>query len=142
MNVTFYNATFNRRQVVKALPSGTLFSNISLKDPCDTHDPVIRLGHAASNMQFNYAYIPDFGRYYYVDPPEIDGKEDILYLHVDTIMSQSNAIKNSNVIATRSNFGNKQLHDNMVAEQADEFIEYRKLGDSLTGDSYILILGG
>lgn len=141
MNVTLYNATFNRKRVVKTLPSGTTIS-ASLKDACDVHDPVIRLVHNASNMAFNYAYVPDFGRYYYVDPPEIDGKEDIFYLHVDVLMSFANNIKASDVIASRSNFHNKQFDDNMVKPETDKFIEYRQLSTALSGETYVAIIGG
>ena len=94
------------------------------------------------HLQFNYAYIPEFGRYYYVDPPELDGKEDIFTLHVDVLMSYSNDIKNSNVIASRSNFNNKQFDDNMVKPETDKFIEYRKLSEPLTGETYVAIIGG
>ena len=141
MNVTFYNATFNRKRVVKTLPSGTTIFT-SVKDVCDTHDPVLRLTHDASHMSFNYAYVPDFGRYYYVDPPELDGKEDVFYLHVDVLMSFANNIKASDVIASRSNFHNKQFDDNMVKPESDKFIEYRQLSTALSGETYVAIIGG
>ena len=141
MNVTFYNATFNRKRVQKALPSGTTLS-ASLKDACDLHDPVLHLVHDASHMSFNYAYIPDFGRYYYMDPPELDGKEDVFYLHVDTLMSFANDIEVSNVISSRSNFHNKQFDDNMVKPETNKFIEYRQLSEALNGETYVAIIGG
>lgn len=141
MNAYFYNLTFNKNQVVKTVGTITA-STVSLKAPCDLHDPVLELVHSAGNMSINYAYIPDFGRYYYVDPPEIDGKIDVLHLHVDVLMSFSAAIKNSDVIASRSNFANKQFDDNMVKPETNKFIEYRKLADALTGETYVAIIGG
>lgn len=141
MNVTFYNATFNRKRVVKTLPSG-ITTAVSVKDACDVHDPVIRLVHDASHMAFNYAYIPDFGRYYYVDPPEIDGKEDIFYLHVDVLMSYANDIKASKGTATRSNFYNRNIPDTMALELPQDRVQYRKLSEALTGETYIAIIGG
>lgn len=141
MVVNFYHLTFNRNHVVKTVGTPVVLT-VSIKDPCDLHDPVLRLVHDASHMQFNYAYIPDFGRYYYVDPPELDGKEDIFALHVDVLMSYSNDIKNSNVIASRSNFNNKQFDDNMVKPETDKFIEYRQLSQPLTGETYVAIIGG
>lgn len=142
MNVIFYNATFNRRQVVKTLPSGTTLSNLSIKDACDVHDPVIRLGHDASHMNFNYAYIADFGRYYYVDPPELEGKEDIFYLHVDVLMSFAADIDNAVGIATRSQYYNKNIADNLVVPLESEKISYRKLSAAITGGTYVAIIGG
>lgn len=141
MNVTFYNANFNRKRVVKSLPSGTTIT-ASIKDSCDLHDPVIRLVHDASHMHFNYAYIADFGRYYYVDPPELDGKEDIFYLHVDALMSFSNDIKGSVGIATRSQYYNKNIADSLVVPLESEKIRYRKLSAAITGGTYVAIIGG
>ena len=141
MNVTLYNANFNRKRVVKSLPSGTTIP-ASIKDSCDLHDPVIRLVHDASHMHFNYAYIADFGRYYYVDPPELDGKEDIFYLHVDALMSFSNDIKGSVGIATRSQYYNKNIADSLVVPLESEKIRYRKLSDAITGGTYVAIIGG
>ena len=141
MNVTFYNATFNRKRVVKTLPSGTTIS-ASVKDVCDLHDPVLRLVHDASHVHFNYAYIPDFGRYYYVDPPELDGKEDVFYLHVDVLMSFANDIKNSKGIATRSQYYNKNIADSLVMTLESEKVRYRKLSAAITGGTYVAIIGG
>lgn len=141
MNVIFYNATFNRKRVVKTLPSGTTIS-ASVKDACDLHDPIIRLVHDASHMNFNYAYIADFGRYYYVDPPEIDSKEDIFYLHVDQLMSFAGDIKASKGTATRSNFYNGNIPDSMGLELPQDRVQYRKLSEALTGETYIAIVGG
>lgn len=141
MNVTFYNATFNRKRVQKALPSGTTIT-ASVKDVCDLHDPVIRLVHDASHVHFNYAYVPDFGRYYYVDPPEIDGKEDIFYLHVDQLMSFANDIKASKGIATRSQYYNKNIADSLVMLTESEKVRYRKLSAAITGGTYVAIIGG
>lgn len=141
MNVTFYIADFNRKRVVKTLPSGTNIT-ASIKDNCDLHDPVIRLVHDASHMSFNYAYVPDFGRYYYVDPPELEGKEDIFYLHVDVLMSFANDIKGSTGIATRSQYYNKNIADSLVMLTESEKVRYRKLSAAITGGTYVAIIGG
>ena len=141
MVVNFYHITFNKNRVVKTVGTPVVLT-VSLKSPCDLHDPVIELVHSSANMTFNYAYVPDFGRYYYVDPPEIDGKIDVMRLHVDVLMSFSNEIKASDVIASRSNFHNKQFDDNMVKPESDKFIEYRQLSQALTGETYVAIIGG
>lgn len=141
MNVTFYSIDFDRNHVVKALPAGQVVS-CNLLYPADLHDPMLRLEHDASSMTYNYAYIPDFGRYYYVDPPELEGKEDIFSLHVDVLMSFSTDIKNSPCIATRSNKGNDDIPDPMILEIPSEKIMYRKLSTAITGGTYVAILGG
>ena len=136
-----YSLTFDKNRVVKSVPTVSS-TTVSIKSPCDLHDPILQLTHSATNMSVNYAYIPDFGRYYFVDPPEIDDKVDVLYLHVDVLMSFSSDINNSIVIATRSNFHNKQFDDNMVKPETNKFFDYRKLSDSLTGETYVAIIGG
>jgi len=64
MNVKFY--TFNKRRNSTKQPtgSGTTVSCV-LKAPTSIHDPVLELA-GAPNVSYDYAYIGDFGRYYFV----------------------------------------------------------------------------
>lgn len=67
MQVYFY--TFAKRINSTKQPTGSGSSyNCVLKDGCSVLAPEIKLdiGLSSSPAAFNYAYIPDFGRYYYV----------------------------------------------------------------------------
>ena len=47
-----------------------------LRDGFDIFNPDIEVEYNAAYLQKNYAYIPEYGRYYYYsDPPTIEGKK-------------------------------------------------------------------
>ena len=64
MNVQFY--THKKRNNSLKLPTDGVIIACALKDNCSVTSPVLELkteGYPA----YNYAYIPDFARYYYVN---------------------------------------------------------------------------
>src|SRR5574344_93009 len=64
MNVQFY--THKKRNNSLKLPTDGVTIACALKDNCSVTSPVLELkidGYPA----YNYAYIPDFARYYYVN---------------------------------------------------------------------------
>lgn len=66
MNVTFYK-NVTKLAMSTALPAvdGTTIS-CDIYGECDVKAPVIVLSKSAYKHEYNYAYIPDFGRYYYI----------------------------------------------------------------------------
>lgn len=76
--------------------------NIQLIDSLDVHpvegfdieNPVIRIGSRAYNSNVNYAYIPEYGRYYYVGKPTLDNnKMFFIPLSVDVLMTFKTSIR-------------------------------------------------
>jgi len=64
MTAKFY--TFSKRENSTKQPTGGAQYNILLKDDCSITNPVITLS-GPNPRQYNYAYIQDFGRYYFVN---------------------------------------------------------------------------
>ena len=64
MNVIFYSHL--KRSNSTKLPSGGTEIACVLKDDCSVISPVLEI-KTATLPDYNYAYIPDFGRYYYVN---------------------------------------------------------------------------
>lgn len=141
MTVNFYNFKTRKNELNKVLPSPVVKS-CSVKDGITLEDPVIYMVYDSSLLGLNYAYIPDFGRYYFVTGREVDGKTLYISLHVDVLMSFKNDILASVGTATRSNFYNKNIPDKMVASLPGENVQYRTLSSAFTGETYVLILGG
>lgn len=141
MIVNFYNAKIQNNEINKVL-GDAIVKTCSLKNGSSIEDPVLYMEHDAQLFQTNYVYIPDFGRYYFISGRELVEHTEYITCHVDVLTSFQNDIKNSVVISTRSNFKNKQFDDNMVKPQSDKFIEYRKLSEALTGETYVAIIGG
>lgn len=141
MIVNFYNVKIRKNELNKVL-SSPVVKNCSVKDGITLEDPVIYMVYDSSLLGLNYAYIPDFGRYYFVTGKEIDGKTLYITFHVDVLMSFKNDILTSSGTATRSNFYNRNIPDAMALNVPQDRIQYRKLSDALTGQTYIVIIGG
>lgn len=65
LNSYFYR--FNKKKNSTKRPDGGTRISIELKAPTDIINPTIRLNYSGSPHGFNYLYIPDFAKYYYVD---------------------------------------------------------------------------
>lgn len=141
MNVVFYNTKIKKNEVNKTLGTGTTIS-CELKNGSSIEDPVLLMTHDATMFNYNYAYIADFGRYYFIAGREIAEHTEYLTLHVDVLKSFANDIKASNGIATRSQFYNKNIADNLIVPLESERVTYRKLSSPITGGTYVAIIGG
>ena len=88
----------------------------------------------------NYAYIANFGRYYFIEGQRIlPGNQIELSLKVDVLMSWKTVINDSNVIAIRStNRGHKMIPDN-IPIQAKRNVIYKQFtgGNSSFGSDKI-----
>lgn len=118
MTITFYKTTSPKQQVNKSLTNATNL-NVQLKTPTDMLKPIIILG-GVDLTSYNYCYIPDFNRYYYISNAtteynNISGRE----CSVDVLMSHSNEIKQLNAIVERQqNFYNLYLPDLRIPNYA------------------------
>lgn len=85
VNVTF--STFSKRENSTKQNSSGVTKSCLLKDPCSVLNPVVRVT-ITNPSAYNYAYIADFGRYYYVQD-WISETSDIweAHLRVDAMAS-------------------------------------------------------
>lgn len=124
MNITLYNNTSDNRALTKSLTEIKTIS-VRLKDDTNIMRPVIELDSANLPPAANYCYIPTFSRYYYINQQGISvGRDLMLTLDVDVLMSFSNTIKNAQVVANRtSNKFNRYISDNIpvLAKQKNIF---------------------
>ena len=84
---------------------GSSAKNYSCKptDNCDILLPGLILGYNSDIVKCNYAYISDFGRYYFFrDPQLLTGGRMLLQLSVDVLNSWPGIIKNSPGVITRA----------------------------------------
>ena len=95
MQLYLYRTNDLNNVVDKTLTNETML-NINLKRDTDIIRPKIPLAKsgAIDLKTFNYAYIPDLNRYYFINVIEsINNNVDVLYLEVDVLMSYSAEIK-------------------------------------------------
>ena len=85
----------------------------TLKENCDILNPVILIENAAV-PNYNYAYIPDFGRYYFVSPAENEGRVFwSIPMHVDVLYTWRAGIMSAPCIVAKSSSSyNLYLNDN------------------------------
>lgn len=130
----------------KNLTNATNYINITFKENVDILNPVIKLVYNSNYLGFNYVYIEDFDRYYFIEKTELINKTYVCYCHVDVIQTYKNSIKECNATAIRcadSNFYNKFLNDEKYLGYQDTNIQIKKFSESFSKDSsYVLVIGG
>lgn len=102
MNVTFYS--FSKRVNSTARPSGGTSYSVILKEGCSITHPSIRLTWTGGGApaSYNYAYIPDFARYYWVQNWQYDQRQWTADLAVDALASYKSHIGSSTQYVVRS----------------------------------------
>ena len=103
MNVIFYTTTDDKRKVTKSLSGGTTY-NCKLKDNCSIINPtvIVTFSNANNTVKFNYCYIQQFNRYYFVDNITfLNNNMVMIDLSVDVLMSFANSFKNNDCIISR-----------------------------------------
>lgn len=95
-----------------------------LQAPCSMIAPNLVLSIDAA-QGYNYAYIPRWERYYFLNPPEIiDGNRCSITGNCDVLTSNADAIKNLTGYVTRSeSYKNAFLPDGNYARQSTRLCE-------------------
>lgn len=93
---------FNKKiNSTKRPTDGTEFT-ITLKEGCDIINPTINLAGVNNPTAYNYAYIPDFKRYYYISNWEANRDRWTASMAVDVLASYKDQIGESTQYVTRS----------------------------------------
>ena len=109
MIIKLFNTTDSNNTIGKTLTDEQTF-DITFKDKFDIINPIVMLKSDVPIIK-NYAYIPEFGRYYFVTSIQIQpNKIYKLYLECDVLESFKNDILASRGLVTRAGEGN-QFYD-------------------------------
>ena len=121
--------------------SGTLREATSLTAPVITVQGTLTAAQAAA---CNYAYVPDFGRYYYVK--EIVSVRTGLWqltMQCDVLMSFATQIKaNTAVIRRQESRFNLMLDDGIFKVYQDPIVKNMEFPGGFTTQTYILLVAG
>lgn len=148
MNIEFYTIQDDARKIVKTLGTATTVSG-TLRAECSMLNPIIEFEFAGA-PEFNYVYIPDFNRYYYITNIEstYNGLWRI-HMHVDVLMSWKDELLNTTMIANRQeNLINYYLNDNQIPCNSYRnitthiFSEGASFRDGTETNPYVLIVAG
>lgn len=144
MIIKLYTQTISKNKMFRNLTNEiTITGNV--KDTFDILNPIVQFNYNANLKNVNYAYIPEFGRYYFVSPPIISGKTAYLKMHVDVLYTHRAIIMKSPCIAIRSsNRGNLYFQDDYIQFEEGYRYNVSKFPYRFDAESgtYILCISG
>lgn len=145
MTITLYNNASDPLVVDKSL-SNALTLTGDLREMCDIENPSL-LVESTTLLNYNYAYIPDFNRYYFFAKPPTAVAKNLMLLELteDYLMSFKTEIKATKAIIKRQERQfNKYLNDEEYQSYAYEIISAYAFNTPFTKTSipYLTVLGG
>ena len=149
MQIALGTVTDENHKVSKNFNQGVALSG-TMRDDSSIIRPVIECQFSPTGITYNYMYIPDFSRYYYIE--DIIYNERGLYeFHgrVDVLMSFASEIRANTAVIDRNTFNwNLYLDDGSLRSYADPYIIFQDFPAAEGGfpmthdDRYILITAG
>lgn len=145
MDIKLYYNTSDNKTIRKNLINEFLLTG-TLRDSCSLIEPVINI-ESSNVLRFNYAYIPDFQRYYFVK--EITNlRKNIwtLELEVDPLMSFKGDILALQVVVDKQSsdsIGDEYIDDGSLVADNNTFTSIYNLSKGFNDHGeYILITAG
>ena len=107
-----YNYKVQPNTINKALtPLGTI--NVALRPELNVHNPTLKIQMPPNMYGFNYVYIEDFGKYYFVDNFRyLGGNTYLLTLSLDVLQTYKDVILQSTALIVESDNANRDLSVN------------------------------
>lgn len=120
MDIFFYTSSAEPNSFPKVLGSAIRYQG-ELRDECDILNPVLTIEGLNPDTTFNYCYIPDFKRYYFITESSVVRTGLIEFnLHVDVLQSWSEQILEQSGVILRNEFDyNVWLPDDRVPIQSN-----------------------
>lgn len=101
MTINLCNTTSPQRKIYKELTEG-ITKTITFRDSENVCNPVVLLTYSAGIDRYNYAYIPQLHRYYWImGIEELIGGMCALTLKVDVLMTYKPEIMDTNLMLKR-----------------------------------------
>lgn len=134
MNIFFYTSSAEPSSFPKVLGEAIRYQG-ELRDECDILNPVLTIEGLNPDTTFNYCYIPDFKRYYFITESSVVRTGLIQFnLHVDVLQSWSKEILELEAIISRNEYDfNNHLEDIRVPAWSNNLSSYKE-PTNITGD--------
>lgn len=122
MTVIFYKYNDIKNKINKTLENGLTVNDVVIQNDFDITAFELLIKNNAFNSEYNYCYIQDLGRYYFIDSVErMNGTIYKIRLSVDVLKSFSTQIENIQAIITKSenpddNFVDCEKSENYTSE--------------------------
>ena len=144
MTVIFYKYNGIKNKINKTLSNGLTINDVIIKNDFDITNFELLIKDTNFNSEYNYCYIQDLGRYYFVESVEkMNGTIFKIRLTVDVLKSFSTQIENINAIISKS----ENPDDNFVdCEKSENYTsEVMSLTDNFNHNGNLILvtsLGG
>lgn len=146
MDVTLYHNYSENNAINKSISSIDTLTAVC-KGPVSVENPILIIDYASNDLSANYAYIADYGRYYYINNvTALTGGRLELNLSVDVLMSFSSAILTMPVIVDKQeqlSIADKYFNDGSFLATQKEFVRIKEFPEGFNSSgTYILIACG
>lgn len=144
MNIVLYTNASEINAVDKKLTELTTLTG-TLREQSSIIDPVITISGIDSYVgQMNYAYIPDFNRYYFIT--NVESVRNNLWkvsFHVDVLFTYRDAIReNSAIIERNENEYDLKLNDGLFRTQQNPRIKQFPFPKGFDHWNFVLAVAG
>ena len=120
MTVIFYKYDGIKNKINKTLSNGLTINNVIMQNDFDITDFELLIKDTNFNSEYNYCYIQDLGRYYFIESVQrMNGTIYKIRVSVDVLKSFSSQIENINAIIIKS----ENPDDNFVNCEKSETFE-------------------
>ena len=122
MTVIFYKYNDIKNKINKTLSGGLTVNDVVIQNDFDITAFGLLIKNSNFNSEYNYCYIQDLGRYYFIESVEkMNGTIYKIRLTVDVLKSFSTQIENIQAIITKSenpddNFVDCEKSENYTSE--------------------------
>ena len=144
MTIDFYKNHSEKNRLDKVLTSVTSMTG-ELKEDCSIIDPIIKIvGNVGTFAAVNYMYIPEFGRYYFINNV-ISVNNDIceVHAHVDVLSTYKDQIRAQNAIVSRQERKwNLYLNDGVFKTYQNPYIITKAFSSGFTSQHFVLTVAG
>ena len=142
--ISLFKTASENNRVVKTLTDEKQLSG-ELRNQTSVLNPSIRIESADNISTYNYAYIQEFGRYYYItDITSVRTNCWIISLRCDVLMSYSNQIRAiTGVVVRQESNPNKLLVDRLERLQSNKEIDILYYPDAFSKNlQFVLVTAG
>ena len=147
MQIILYNTASENNKINKDISTEILTVDGTLKNECAISNPMIRLQATSDIVNANYAYIPTFKRYYFVNKvTSLANGLWLLDLSCDVLMSFKDSILDLECVVSRSSSSyNSYFNDDEFSCYNNDRVQTKIFPNSgvfNSGRSYLITVSG
>lgn len=144
MTIKLYNNLSDKIVVDKNITQNGSDVTGTLRENCSIIDPVIKMSAIGTYLlTSNYAYITEFGRYYYITNIVCVGDLFEVHMHVDVLMSFKGDIRNNSAVISRQEKAyNLYLQDGVFKTYSQPHMQIIQFPSGFTDFEFIFSVAG